>query len=440
MYRQRKQIRTDSKKESKSGQRKQKVATRIALSKKMRVPASKLKGKTFQELMDLATIVNSGDISGAKELLEIQEMIKDEDEDEEEEDKVEDNSIGIISNFMTEIVPSKRAKVQKVRPPSPQRPPPIRPDLSNQFAEEGKYDYLDYEDDIESPFTAPKDEPPMVPILRKPPVYNDARIDDSRVFRDNFIREINSGLTGLELNPSIPISEKAGRMNRVRDVIDEEEQKIERPLNDNGEPILEQNNQLEGPVDELVHADPNDDRTQLNTGVARLAENNQYSDQQKAFLQRNEANRRIQNRIKKSNLDMNLGRAGVPLGERDDEEKYGDQDDFGGGMGDYGPDLMEERVTENSRSNRELIENAIERQTLQPRARWTGNRSVTADYQRQSVADRIGSSLSNSQSLNRMRSSPIPWKRPSRTYANNYVGLVRNSNRSMILAVNRLEA
>ena len=101
-------------------------------------------------------------------------------------------------------------------------------------------------------------------------------------------------------------------------------------------------------------------------------------------------------------------------------------------MGDMQP-------IEGGSSMREIIENEIEKRLLQPRGQWTGDRSVQADFQRQAMADRVGAGIKNSQALAYLRKTGIPYKMPSRTYANNSVGLIRNSNRSMIMQVNELE-
>jgi len=94
---------------------------------------------------------------------------------------------------------------------------------------------------------------------------------------------------------------------------------------------------------------------------------------------------------------------------------------------------------EGGQSMREIIENEIEKRLLQPRGQWQGDRGIEADFQRQALADRVGNGIKNSQALNYLRKTGIPYKMPSRSYANNSVGLIRNSNRSMILTVNELE-
>ena len=274
-------------------------------------------------------------------------------------------------------------------------------------------------------------------------------------FEDNFIRDVNANLTGLELNPSIPLNETpAGGediYNNIRD--DESEQKY--PMS---EPVLKQNEMLEGPDNEWIHADPNDDRELQNTGVRRIAENNQYTGDQKDFMQRVDANKDIRGRIEAGNLDEMLG-ADVPVSEGDKRQSEGrsemgrarrfldrdmgerkEQEELGGGMvEEEGPDMLDLRVREGGQSMREIIENEIEKRLLQPRGQWVGDRGVEADFQRQAVADREGQALRNSQSLAYLRKTGIPYRLPSRTYANNAVGLIRNSNRSMILAVNELE-
>ena len=284
------------------------------------------------------------------------------------------------------------------------------------------------EDDDESDF------------IRAVTASNNMGFTRDKVFRDNSIREINAGLTGLEQNSSIPLTGKV--RPTIRQTADIPEEK-EYYANDDYEDRELQNDELEGPADEWIHGDPNDNSSAQNVNSLLLAENNQYTEAQKAILRRGQANRQIQNRLRKSNLDAVLGQGDVPLGERDDEEKYEEEDDdeqggIGGGLGDFGFDEDPE-VVEGGDRERQTIQNEIERQLIKPRTKWVGDRGVTADFQRVAIADRIGDSLKNSQSLNAMRKTPIPWKRPSRTYANNYVGLIRNSTRSMILQTNLLE-
>ena len=271
-------------------------------------------------------------------------------------------------------------------------------------------------------------------------------------FGDNMIREINAGLTGLEQNPNIRMSERGLNQVTFKNILDEPEEKkeVERAGG-----ILMQDEMLNGPDNEFQHADPNDDRELMNVGARKLAENNQYTGDQKDFMNRSDANKDIRGQIESRGLDEMLGRA--PPRRRGDKREYEvreqegkydeemgierkEQDNIGGGQGeDEGMNMEDMQPIEGGQSMREIIENEIEKRLLQPRGQWSGNRGIEADFQRQALADRVGNGIKNSQALNYLRKTGIPYKMPSRSYANNSVGLIRNSNRSMILTVNELE-
>jgi hypothetical protein len=260
------------------------------------------------------------------------------------------------------------------------------------------------------------------------------------MFGDNMIREVNAGLTGLEENPLIYTRDRVGiREVRFKNILEEPTE--EKYAMQSG-PILRQDEMLNGPDNEMQHADPNDDRELMNVGARKLAENNQYTGDQKDFMQRIDANKNTRGIIESKGLDSMLG-VNPPRNEGDkregEEEKY-EQEEIGGGMGDEeGDDLGDVRVREGGQSMREIIENEISKRMLQPRGQWAGNRGGSSDWTRPFEADKEGNALRNSQSLAYLRNTGIPYKMPSRTYANNSVGLIRNSNRSMILQVNELE-
>ncbi len=268
---------------------------------------------------------------------------------------------------------------------------------------------------------------------------SEARISEG-MFGDNMIREINAGLTGLEENPNIEVVYRPGMKEvRFKNILDQpEEEKYPAPPG----PILRQDAMLHGPDDQLPHADPNDDRELMNIGARRLAENNQYTGDQKDFMSRIDANKDIRGRIERGNIDAMLG-VNPPQNVGDkregEEEKY-EQEGIGGGMGDdEGEDLEDLTVREGGQKMREIIENEIQKRLLQPRGQWAGNRGGNSDWTRPFEADRVAEGIRTSQQLAYLRNTGIPYKMPSRSYANNSVGLIRNSNRSMILAVNQLE-
>jgi hypothetical protein len=59
------------------------------------------------------------------------------------------------------------------------------------------------------------------------------------------------------------------------------------------------------------------------------------------------------------------------------------------------------------------------------------------DYLRSAMKKGDSFNLANRQTVKALREEGgIDWKRPTRTRANNNIGLVRGSNRAMVLAVN----
>mgnify|MGYP003636951764 CR=1 FL=1 len=261
------------------------------------------------------------------------------------------------------------------------------------------------------------------------------------VFGDNMIRAVNAGLTGLEANPLIEVAQNPYKLATNEDIVDEARKFGEPKF---AGPILEQDKMLNGPDDEFRHADPNDDRELMNVGARKLAENNQYTGDQKDFMNRIDANKDIRGRIERNDLDAMFGRPPPDDNEeRKDEgidEERREQEQLGGGQGDdEGMDMGEIQPIEGGQNMREIIQDEIERRLIQPRGRWVGNRSVGGDFQRQAMADRVGNGLANSSALRALRKTSIPYNMPSRSYANNSVGLIRNSNKSMILQVNELE-
>jgi hypothetical protein len=114
-------------------------------------------------------------------------------------------------------------------------------------------------------------------------------------------------------------------------------------------------------------------------------------------------------------------------------------DDENEGKYDRDDDRLFDQDDENELNNRERVELELEIESSRNLGRWSGdNRSRLNDFQR-AARDKIhADSMRDSSFLNSLREKPIPWQKPSRTYQNNSVGLIRNSNRSMQLAVSEL--
>jgi hypothetical protein len=255
-------------------------------------------------------------------------------------------------------------------------------------------------------------------------------------FGDNMIRDVNAGLTGLEINPSIPIRRGLGQP-LVRNIIRNQLGVRGRIVED--ESKLQQVDMLEGPHGELPHAQAvvgNVDDEELMESQ-KLAGNNMYSEDQQLFLGRERANKIMERR--KEPLDKELNNESeMGRGEPQYEGKYDmpdvdiEPDQEGVDYGDVEP--IEGRDNMN-RINQQYLEN----KNIRGKGTWTGNRGIGYDFQRQAMVDRESNHLRNAQSLNYLRGQAIPYNMPSRNYATNQVGLIRNSNRSMILEVNALE-
>ena len=271
-------------------------------------------------------------------------------------------------------------------------------------------------------------------IEANPVIKSELKDIEEGLFRDNMIREVNAGLTGLEENPVIHMRDRQVSFKNIL------EEPAEEKYPSDPQPILTQDETLNGPDDEFRHADPNDDREIMNTGIRKLAENNQYSGDQKDFMSRVDANKATRGKIERGQLDTMLGK-NAPRNEgdkREDEEEKYEQEGIGGGYGDEeGDDLGDVRVREGGQNMREIIENEMEKRLVQPKGSWVGARSSA--WTNPTTDQKITQGLSQSQALAYLRKTGIPYRLPSRSYANNSVGLIRNSNRSIILAVNQLE-
>ena len=280
-------------------------------------------------------------------------------------------------------------------------------------------------------------------------------------FGDNMIRDVNAGLTGLEINPSIPVRTGLGQP-LVRNIVRSQLGVRGRIIED--ESKLEQVDMLNGNEEELPHAQAvvgNIDDEEL-VEAQKLAGNNMYSEDQQLFLGRERANKTMERR--KEPLDKEFSKRGgrggkrVSFSDKDEVFEYGR-----GGRGgkrvsfsdkdevfeydnyediepdQQGVDYGEIQPVEGRENMNQINQQYLENRNIRGRGTWTGNRGVGFDFTRQAIVDRESNHLRNAQSLNFLRGQSIPYNTPSRNYATNQVGLIRNSNRSMILEVNALE-
>jgi hypothetical protein len=299
-----------------------------------------------------------------------------------------------------------------------------------------------------------KVEPPLSKLVEKKSGNETKSILDiqKNTFGDNFVREVNGATTGIQVPTLIPVRENLNNDNPSipRMVMDEDEKKEYPVIGDRG--YEEQNAMLEGdendnfPIAEPIQGVVYD--TEYVSSIA-IAGNNLRNEQQNAFLMRNRANKVVRGR--KIPLDELFGEG---EGRRDyGDEKYGGDDEEENNADERGLVVYQEgdeadvggfdygelRPIEGGKSMREIIEDEVQKRLLQPKGTWVADRSMTNGFQREAMIHNEINHIKNSQALNYLRQKPIPYRMPSRNYANNQVNLIRNSNRSMILSVNELE-
>ena len=182
------------------------------------------------------------------------------------------------------------------------------------------------------------------------------------------------------------------------------------------ESLLQQNAMLEGNPDVMPQVDPESSRGNLSYATTNMA-----SYEQNQLM-----------------ADTRNTRRGVRRGQDpDDEGDVSDEEEEGKYNRD--DDRLFDQDDEGELNNRERVELELEMESSRNLGRWSGdNRSRLNDFQRAARNKKDADSMRDSAFLNSLRSKPIPWERPSRTYQNNSVGLIRNSNRSMQLAVGQL--
>jgi hypothetical protein len=178
------------------------------------------------------------------------------------------------------------------------------------------------------------------------------------------------------------------------------------------QPLLVQDLVLEG--------DANRDREIERIANRNIGGNNMNNMEQNYFLRSANAIRRRQVRV---------------MGEPDDEEydiEEKDELEFKDDMLDRTPfDEDDEGL-----SNRELIKRQLDRLHYGKKGKWSGMDPKSSEDWRRITSERAKENqLLTGSGVNYLRDKEIPWKHPTRTFSNNYVNLIRNSNRSMTLAM-----
>jgi hypothetical protein len=432
------------KKQTKSGKRKQKMFLRIALARKLRVPASDLKGKTFEELADL---LDKEDLKDVLATLDKANLLLG--DDEEEPKKAMEPIKGKLSETTEELkkmMPRREEedfsyedevnrKKEAVRVSSQVQGGGYEYDFEDNLEEisggmsnltvlddesEGKYGRYDT-DDEEDEDNLDQAEVWQYPALGVAPNAN-LEVPNSSL-NDNMIVSANAR-SAFQPNPLVPVR---GQFEPIRREVLEDNENMRNDPNPEVIPpqdILEQVRILEGPEGMMPHGEPHRLPNPVVVNDPRLAQNNMGSMEQNVMMNRNMMDRREMRR--------------QMFGEGD-EGKYDDafgampeDDDFD--ELDQNEDIYNEDFE--GISNRERIDEMKKIMSYQQAGKWNGNMGVGRDYARSAMIRGAEANITN---VNAMRGKPLyPYKIPDRTYAGNSVNMIRNSNRSMLLQTGML--
>ena len=267
---------------------------------------------------------------------------------------------------------------------------------------------------------------PEEPVEEK---YETEKMDDNDRFSDNFIRGVNSYSSFIP-NPLVP--ERQRNMSIRSEILEENRNMRNDPdvLVQPPQSILEQNRILEGPEDVMPESEVEpENQERLNYEMA-VAPNNINSLQQN-IQDRNFRNVRIaQRRILGEEADDD-----DEFGENLEVEMKEEQEEK------YDPNLLvrdDETREQSFLNNRERLDNQIEELSLASQSKRNPTRGKSAHYQREAMSRLKAQDKMNQMNLDALRKKEIKWKRPTRTFANNSVGLIRQSNRSMALLAHQL--
>jgi hypothetical protein len=226
---------------------------------------------------------------------------------------------------------------------------------------------------------------------------------------DPVLRRVNQNTAFLS-NDIVPPAYEMNREGIVRE--GREMRRDPDPRVEQRQPLLVQDLVLEG--------DANRDREIERIANRNIGGNNMNNMEQNYFL-------RAANEIRRRQIRV--------MGEPDDEEydiEEKDELEFGDDMLDRTPfDEDDEGL-----SNRELIKRQLDRLQYGKKGKWSGMDPKSSQDWRRITSERAKENqLLTGSGVNYLRDKEIPWKHPTRTFSNNYVNLIRNSNRSMTLAM-----
>ncbi len=438
-----------------------KEGLRTELARRMKVPASSLKKKTFQELKDLYTIVITGDIEGAKALKDIQEtlnLVPDPNKGfdfEDFEDK-QDEYAGLVTqqsvlsnleklgitlkefNKMTEK--EKMDLYQKVGIVFTTGIPSSKLEESMKSmkgkivettgdierTEEPTFDFSLTRKKPKMPKRAPPSRPEE-PVEQK---YETEKMDDDDRFSDNFFRGVNSYGSFIP-NPLVPERQRY-RDFSIKEDIEEQNRTMRNDPDVLVQPpqnILEQNRILEGPDDVMPESEVEPQNPARVNYEMAVASNNMHSMEQNIQDRNAQRVRIAQRRI----LGEEVG--DDEFGEDLEVEMKEEQEEK------YDPNLLvrdNETREQSFLNNKARLDAQIEELSLASQSRRNQTRGKEAHYQREAMSRLKAQDKMNQMNIDALRAKEIKWKRPTRTQAGNSVGLVRQSNRSMALLAHQL--
>jgi hypothetical protein len=226
---------------------------------------------------------------------------------------------------------------------------------------------------------------------------------------DPVLRRVNQNTAFLS-NDIVPPAYEMNPAGIVRE--GEEMRRDSDPRVEPRQPLLVQ--------DQILEGDANRDREIERIANRNIGGNNMMNMAQNYFMRAANDVRRRQVRV---------------MGEPDDEEydiEEKDELEFGDDMLDRTPfDEDDEGL-----SNRELIKRQLDRLHYGKKGKWSGLDPKSSEDWRRITSERAKENqLLTGSGVNYLRDKEIPWRHPTRTFSNNYVNLIRNSNRSMTLAM-----
>jgi hypothetical protein len=433
------------KKQTKGGVRKQKMFLRKAIARKLGVPASDLKGKTFEELVDLldkedlkdvlATLNKANLLLGDEEVAGVlDEMLDIVDITESRPPEGFDEIDDLEDKYNKRKEELRKLGYEVYYKPDPEMKSLLRNKRKQEKEKQPELGGIAVavEDELEKTQLMETQLMETKKIFREglEEKYESRKMDDDDRFSDNFFRGVNSYGSFIP-NPIVPerrrfkdFSIRKDIEEQNRNMRNDPDMLVEPPQN-----ILEQNRILEGPDDVMPEAEVEPQNPARVNYEMSVASNNMNSMEQNV-LDRNARNVRIaQRRI---------------LGEEDPDDEFGENLEVE--MKEeleekYDPNLLvrEDETREQSfLNNKARLDKQIEELSLASQSKRNQTRGKQAHYQREAMARLKATDKMSQMNLDALRQKEIQWKRPTRTQAGNSVGLVRQSNRSMALRAHEL--